>query len=42
MQWMAHIAHIRMFGCMHMPNEKRDKLDVKGTKYLFFGYSEKQ
>jgi hypothetical protein len=37
------ISHMRVFGCIAyamVPNEKRGKLDAKGTKCLFLGYCE--
>jgi hypothetical protein len=37
------VAHMRVFGCLAyamVPDEKRGKLDVKGTKCLFLGYCE--
>ena len=39
----ASVAHIRVFGCLAyamVPDEKRSKLDAKGTKCLFLGYCE--
>jgi transposase InsO family protein len=35
------VAHMRVFGCLAyamVPDEKRGKLDAKGTKCLFLGY----
>ncbi len=40
---MPCIAHMRVFGCVAyamVPDEKRGKLDSKGTKCLFLGYCE--
>ena len=37
------IAHMRVFGCLvyaMVPDDKRGKLDAKGTKCLFLGYCE--
>jgi hypothetical protein len=37
------ISHMRAFGCIAfamVPDEKRGKLDAKGTKCLFIGYCE--
>ncbi len=37
------ISHMRVFGCIvyaMVPDEKRGKLDAKGTKCLFLGYCE--
>lgn len=37
------ITHMRVFGCIayaKVPDEKRTKLDAKGTKCLFLGYCE--
>jgi len=37
------ISHMRVFGCIAyamVPDEKRGKLDAKGTKCLFIGYCE--
>jgi hypothetical protein len=39
------ISHLKVFGCityMHVPNEKRSKLDPKVEKCIFIGYSLKQ
>lgn len=39
------IAHMGVFGCVAcamVPNEKRGKLNVKGTKCVFLGYCEGQ
>jgi hypothetical protein len=37
------VNHLRMFGCLvyvHVPNDKRLKLDPSGKKGIFVGYSE--
>jgi hypothetical protein len=37
------VDHLRIFGCpmyMHVPKEKRSKLDPSGKKGIFVGYSE--
>ena len=37
------VSHLKIFGCLvyiHIPNEKRSKLDASGKKGLFIGYSE--
>ena len=37
------IDHLRIFGCLvyvHVPREKRTKLDPSGRKGIFVGYSE--
>lgn len=37
------VAHLRIFGCeafVHVPNEKRSKLDPKEHKCIFIGYGE--
>ena len=37
------IAHLRVFGCdafMHVPKEKRSKLDNKAKKCIFVGYKD--
>ena len=37
------IGHLRIFGCLvyiHVPREKRKKLDPSGRKSIFVGYSE--
>jgi hypothetical protein len=37
------IAHLRVFGCdafMHVPKEKRSKLDNKAEKCIFVGYKD--
>jgi len=39
------VSHLRMFGCIayvHVPDEKRSKLDPKAEKYIFIGYSLEQ
>ena len=39
----SDISHLRIFGCpiyIHVPREKRMKLDPAGKKGIFFGYSE--
>ena len=36
-------SHLRIFGCLvyvHIPNEKRTKLDPLGKKGIFVGYNE--
>ena len=36
-------SHLRIFGCpmyIHIPKEKRTKLDPSGKKGIFVGYSE--
>ena len=38
------VSHLRIFGCpvyMHIPKEKRNKLDPSGKKGIFVGYSER-
>ena len=38
------VSHLKIFGChvyIHIPKEKRTKLDPSGKKGLFVGYSEK-
>jgi hypothetical protein len=38
-------SHIRVFGCeayVHVPKEKRHKLDPKSQKGVFVGYGENQ
>ena len=37
------VSHLKIFGChvyIHIPKEKRTKLDSSGKKGLFVGYSE--
>ena len=37
------VSHLNIFGCLvyiHIPKEKRPKLDPSGKKGLFVGYSE--
>ena len=37
------VGHLRMFGCrvyIHLPKEKRSKLEPSGKKGIFVGYSE--
>jgi len=37
------IAHLRVFGCeafVHVPKEKRSKLDNKAEKCIFIGYKD--
>ena len=37
------VIHLRIFGCpvyIHIPKEKRTKLDPSGKKVIFVGYSE--
>ncbi len=39
------VSHLKMFGCIacvHVPNEKRSKLDPKAKKCIFTGYSLEQ
>ena len=39
---IPNISHIRIFGCkayVHIPDEKRRKLDVKLLEYIFLGYA---
>jgi transposase InsO family protein len=39
------VSHLRVFGCIayvHVPNEKRSKLDPKAEKCFFIGYSLEQ
>ncbi len=39
------VSHLRMFGCvtyMHVPDEKRSKLDPKSKMCIFIGYSLEQ
>ena len=38
------VSHLRIFGCpvyIHIPQEKRTKLDPSGKKGIFVGYSER-
>ena len=38
------VSHLRIFGCpvyIHIPKEKRTKLDPSGKKGIFVGYSER-
>ena len=38
------VRHLRIFGCLvyiHIPKEKRKKLDPSGKKGIFVGYSER-
>jgi hypothetical protein len=40
-----NVSHLRMFGCityMHVPDEKKSKLDPKADKCIFIGYSLEQ
>jgi hypothetical protein len=35
------VSHLKVFGCdafVHVPKEKRSKLDKKAVKCIFFGY----
>jgi len=37
------VSHLRIFGCpvyVHVPKEKRSKLDPSGKKGIFVGYSD--
>jgi len=39
------VSHLRVFGCIayvHVPDEKRSKLDPKDEKCIFIGYSLEQ
>ena len=39
----SEVSHLKIFGCpmyIHIPKEKRSKLDPPGKKGLFVGYSE--
>jgi len=39
------VSHFKVFGCiayMHVPDEKRSKLNPKAKKCIFIGYSSKQ
>jgi hypothetical protein len=41
----ADVSHLKVFGCIayvHVPDEKRSKLDPKAEKCIFIGYSSKQ
>jgi len=41
----ANVSHLRMFGCIayvHVPHEKRSKLDPKADKCIFIKYSLEQ
>jgi hypothetical protein len=36
-----NVLHLRVFGCIayvHVPDEKRSKLDLKAEKCIFIGY----
>jgi len=40
-----YVSHLKMFGCIayvHVPDEKRSKLDPKAEKCIFIGYSLEQ
>ena len=40
---ILEVSHLNIFGCLvyiHIPKEKRSKLDPSGKKGLFVGYSE--
>ena len=40
---MPEIGHFRIFGCLtylHVPSEKRTKLEVSGERGIFVGYDE--
>ena len=40
----TEVCHLKIFGChvyIHIPKEKRSRLDPSGKKGLFVGYSEK-
>jgi transposase InsO family protein len=40
-----NVSHLKVFGCItyvHVPDEKRSKLDPKADKSIFIGYSLKQ
>jgi hypothetical protein len=40
-----HVSQLIMFGCItyvHVPSEKRSKLDPKAEKCIFIGYSLEQ
>ena len=37
------VSHLKIFGCLvylHVPKEKRSKLDSSGKKGIFVGYNE--
>ena len=39
----SSLAHLRVFGCdafVHIPKEKRSKLDIKSEKCIFFGHKD--
>jgi hypothetical protein len=39
------VSHLRVFGCIayvHVPHEKKSKLDPKVEKFIFVGYSLEQ
>jgi len=39
------VSHLKVFGCIayiHVPDEKRSKLDPKAKKCIFIGYSSEQ
>jgi hypothetical protein len=39
----TEVSHLRIFGCpvfVHVPKDKRSKLDPSGNKGIFVGYSE--
>jgi hypothetical protein len=39
---VPEVSHLRIFGCLvyiHIPKDKRIKLDPSGKKVIFFGYS---
>jgi hypothetical protein len=40
-----NVSHLKVFGCIayvHVPDEKKSKLDPKADKCIFIGYSLKQ
>ena len=40
--WKPKVTHLRIFRCVahvHVPSQKRWKLDDNSIKYIFFGYS---